>query len=150
MASEYNSQYNSILASESSLPGTGYTMSRGSQLVSTTPVVMMFILEHSTTALCCLKTLSWVEKKMQRSGIRVMLPYIISALVKVPRFHSLQCEYSPQSCAIVSTKGRLWRCLDRNRMTPCLYATLAVMFRESRSSSTVCSKSMMSIPRRVP
>ena len=125
-------------------------MIRGSQLESTTPIVGMFILADSTTASCVSKTLLSVDVKMTVSGRRVTAPNFIVLLVNVPRRHIEQKAYSPHSSAVRSTSGIvcMWRLTKR--ITPPRNATCARKFRASPRSKTLCSKSSMSMPSRVP
>ena len=60
-------------------------------------------LAESNTALCSLKTVSKVERKMTRSGNRVVAPKKWVLSLKVPGLKLLQWAYSPQALAAFST-----------------------------------------------
>ena len=89
-ASLNNWQYSSMAHGVSSLPGTGYVISRGSQLESTMPILGMFNFAVSVTAACVSKILFSVDTNMTISGSRVTAPNLDRELVKVPDCHTEQ------------------------------------------------------------
>lgn len=118
MAFEKSWVYSLIEGDESSLPGTGYVMRRGSEFESTIPMVGMVILAASTTLGCWLKPWSMVLRRITRSGSRVVVPNTTFELVNVPALHLRQCENSPHSSAVFSTVRMFGGVRVMKRMTP--------------------------------
>ena len=149
-ASLNNRQYNSMAHGVSSLPGTGYVISRGSQLESKMPMLGMFNFAVSVTASWVSKILFSVETNTTISGSRVTAPNFDRELVKVPDRHTEQQAYSPHSTAVRSTSGIVCMCRLTNRTMPPRNATCARKFKASPRRGCVCSTSIMSMPIRVP
>lgn len=97
-----NLQYNSIEDELSSLPGTGYVMMVGSELVSTIPIVGMFALADSKTNTEVFRTVSKVLRKMTKSGNLMVDRNVSLVFVKSPGLRFLQCANSWQSMAVCS------------------------------------------------
>ena len=91
-------QYISLASTVSSLPGMEYVTRRGSQSVSTIPIVGILHIAASLSG----KSLSpneFMFDVMIRSGSRI-LPSIFDAFVNVPPRHFCVTQYSPASVAV--------------------------------------------------